>query len=62
MGNQLTQPSRLAAAEAVAELGNVTFKDALGASPPRQPRPRAPQASRKRRKRTGYDCRRRTLL
>ncbi|EFN54741.1 hypothetical protein CHLNCDRAFT_134632 [Chlorella variabilis] len=31
MGNQLTQPSRLAAAEAVAELGgSVTYKDSLG--------------------------------
>jgi hypothetical protein len=30
MGNQLTQPSRLVAAEAIADLGSVTFKDNLG--------------------------------
>lgn len=35
MGNQLTQPSRLAAAEAVADLGgSVTYKDSLGGVPP----------------------------
>lgn len=31
MGNQLTQPARLAASEAVADLGGaLTFKDSLG--------------------------------
>ena len=34
MGNQLTQPSRLAAAEAVADLGgSVTYTDSLGEVP-----------------------------
>lgn len=37
MGNQLAQPSRLVATEAIADLGSVTFKDNLGeraAAPP----------------------------
>lgn len=30
MGNQLTAPSRLTAAEAVSDLPSVTYKDSLG--------------------------------